>query len=237
MQQDRGTGGWLARSGYVPVRASDPRICAVQPAPGAPCGRGRGVVVHFLPRHLGLDARYRRGPERRHAGGGGPEPGRAVDRRQRAPAMLALEKRLDRCSGEHRATGLDIQVTCTPASQPGSRAPSPSGSTPPPLGLRPAGRTRGRPAARADARSRHMAGRGYTGTGMIALGRKPTGRPPSKTDNTWNRPIGKIRCTVEPTIANLTTLRALHADHHAPPTPSKTPRQQPSESHPPAPHE
>ena len=84
---------------------------------------------------------------------------------------------------------------------------------------------------------RHVAGRGYTGTGMIALRRKPPGKPPSRTGNTWNRPIGKIRCTVEPTIANFTTRQALHADYHHLTHTLKTPRQQPPESHPPAPQE
>ena len=56
--------------------------------------------------------------------------------------------------------------------------------------------------------------RGCAGTGMNTSGRKPPGRHPNRTDNKWNRIIGKIRYRIERTITNLKTWRVFYTDYH-----------------------
>ena len=51
-------------------------------------------------------------------------------------------------------------------------------------------------------------------TGMNTSGRELLSRHLNRTDNTWNRIIGKIRYRIECTITNLKTWRVFYTDYH-----------------------
>ena len=143
--------------------------------------------------------------------------------------------------GKHHTTGMNRQVACTPTGRlawasdpvPGrihdARALTESGlldNNNDPSNDDP---TRHPP-------TRHIADKGYVGLGLITPAPKLPGLPLSEADKNVNRAIDQIRWRIEQVIATKPGTPSKPATD-APPTPSRTPSQQYSESYPPTPHE
>ena len=115
-------------------------------------------------------------------------------------------------SAKHHTTGLNVQVACTLGGVLAWISDPLPGNTHDMKALRESGFLD----TNTDSDTKHLADKGYIGSGMLTPYRKPAGGQLLAWQKEYNTAINAVRATIERVIANLKTWRILHTDYRRP---------------------